>query len=72
MRTFHFYFFNALLFIALGMIWLAIRTNSSTDLLSGIGLLLLWAVIGTLISMVRYLWDAQMEKSSTKLPPLKP
>jgi hypothetical protein len=53
---------NLMIFLGFGAVWLAIRSNTSADWLSGIGLLLVASALTTLIARVRQLAATKAEK----------
>jgi len=53
---------SVMVFVGLGAVWLAIRSGTVTDWLSGIGLLLVAGVLSTLIAQVRHLGETKANK----------
>ncbi len=51
-----------MVFLGLGAVWLAIRTNSPTDWLSGIGLLLVASALSTVIATVGHMAVTKADK----------
>jgi hypothetical protein len=55
---------NLMVCSGLGAVFLAIRTNSSTDWLSGIGLLLVASALGTVIATVGHMVVTKADKAA--------